>query len=367
MQGSDPTLSRPSRRRKVADLNEEQKQRKRNMDRQAQQAFRERTKAQIHDLKEKVETLHRQASENGDTWRHENARLRKQVQRLSQRLREIRDLTGDLTEPMLDLEHNRMLIDSAAQTVHPATNATSPESIIDAVRDNAADELLAADRPLSDATLDVVKHRHNDEGPGAPQIPSATQRYASCLQNVNQDSPLNSAMDVASSVSQNEAPHMNRGIEPSDDRSHVATAYETINAGSILPAFLPPTPHSAQSIPPCVPPPITTLRREVYETTCDHSHRTCPFDHILVNHVELKRADIARGQSISSAIGPLEPDIAGIFQPEKAARSHELSRMLVEMMLTFAHVNRPERIAFMYKIHKTMRVSQISFDLRACF
>lgn len=349
MQSSNATHSRPARRRKVADLTEEEKQRKRDMDRHAQQAFRERTKAQILDLEEKVETLHRQASEKEATWRHENTRLRKQVQRLSQLLREIRDLTGHFAEPMLDLEHDRMAIDSAARTEH-----RSPESIIDAVQHNAAEHTSG------DGTLDVSK------GPQAPQVPSATQRPASSLQHGSQDRSFRSAMHIASSSSQNEAPHMSQGMEPSDE-GHVEMACETIDERSTLPAFFPPTPHSAQSIPPCVPPPIITLRRGVHDTTCDHSFRTCPFDHILVSHVELKRADIAKGQSISTAIGPLELDIAGIFQPEKAARSHELSRMLVEMMLTFAHVNWPERVAFMYKIHKTMRVSQIFFDVRARF
>lgn len=337
------------------------------MDRQAQQAFRERTKAQIQDLEEEVETLHRQANENEDIWRHENARLRKQVQRLSQRLRQIRDLTSNQAEPMLDVEQDRTVTEPAIQAMNSTANTHYPESIDDGAPDNAENELHATDCTMVEETTDVLSHRYHDEGHQASQISSEMQQYPSDPRNFDGDSPSISAMNVASSVSQNGGPQMNQDGEPSNGMNHVSMAHKTVSAESTFPTLLPPTPLSAQGTAPYVAVSITSQRRQVYEAVCDHSHRTCPFDHILVNHLESKRSNIAQGESISSAIGPSEPDIAGIFQPEKAARSHQLSRMLVEMMLTFAHVDRPERVAFMYKIHKTMRVSNVSVYLRACF
>lgn len=358
MPGSDTAPHRPIRRRKVADLNEEQKQRKRIVDRQAQQAFRERTKAQIQELEEEVEMLHRRASENEDVWRHENARLQKQVQRLSQRLRQIRDLTGNPVETLLESEQEFSQTESTARTVRPATTLTRAEPTIEVAPDNADNELLTTDRITNNATPDLIDHEQSDDRIDACQITSATQRSSLGPQDMDQDSALAPATGNSNSVSHNETSQMNQGVGPSDDISHVTTAYETIAATSMLPVFLP-SPYSTHSIAAYVSPPATIRRREVYETTCDHSQRTCPFDHILVNHTEAVRADIARGELVSSAIGPPEPDVAGLFEPEKAVRSHGLSRMLVEMMLTFAHVNHPERLAFMYKIHKMMRVSQI--------
>ncbi len=382
MQSLGPTPSKHVRRRKVADLNEEQKQRKRNMDRQAQQSFRERSKAQIQVLEEEVETLRRQASENEDIWRHENARLRKEMRRLSQRLQQIGDLASSQAEPMLDLAQDRALYEPAPQLAESTTSPNSPESIIDTTPDTdcATNESQAAGRVVSDATANQGSQRHNNETHQASHFPAAGPQPAPSAPIIDQGNPLISGMHIERSDSPNAVPQMNQDIELPDytshvaashvaashvAASHVAASYQTMCADSILPGFFPPTPLSVQSLATHGAASITNQRREVYETTCDHSHRTCPFDHILVNHLESKRLDIARGESTISAIGPLQPDIAGIFHPEKAARSHQLSRMLVEMMLTFAHVNRLERVAFMYKIHKTMRVSDFSFGVRA--
>jgi hypothetical protein len=367
MQSSGPTSSKHVRRRKVADLNEEQKQRKRNMDRQAQQAFRERTKAQIQELEEEVETLRYQASENEEIWRHENARLRKQVQRLSQRLRQIRDLASSQTEPMLDLTHDRAPPKAAHQQMEPVATANSPVSILETAPGSAADESQVSEHVASNAAATEGSQRYNDDNHQVSHFPAAGQQPASSPSLVNPTNPLISGVDFQSSNSQTAAAQRNQDIELPDHTMHLEATYETVCAASILPGFLPPTSLSAQSLAPHVTASTIKRRREIYETTCDHSHRTCPFDHILVNHLESKRLDIARGESLTNAIGPLQPDMAGIFQPERAARSHPLSRMLVEMMLTFAHVNRVERVAFMYKIHKTMRVSAFPIGREGIF
>lgn len=363
MPDSSPAPRRPARRRKVADLNEEQKQRKRVVDRQAQQAFRERSKAQIQDLEEEVETLHRQASENEDIWRHENARLRKQVERLSQRLRQIRDLTGISAAASLDLAQEHSSGDSDTRMGHAVATSTPAEPTVDVAPDAAAHGLLTTDCSMSNAALDVIQNGHNDNEGVVTQLTSVTQRSFSRPRDIDQDSTMISAVEGENSFTQNELPQMNQGVEPSNI-SHVTTAYEPFTESSLLPVFLA-TPHSTHTAAAHIGPPVSIRRREVHDTTCDHSQRTCPFDHILVNYMEAMRASIARGEPVSSAIGPPEPDIVGLFQPERAAQSHQLSRMLVEMMLTFAHVDNPERLAFMYKIHKMMRVSGIPEPIRA--
>src|ERR1700761_1541840 len=85
--------SKHVRRRKIADLSEEQRERKRNTDRQAQQAFRERTKAQIQDLEDEIETMRRHSAESEAAWRSETMRLRERVRRLTYRLEQIKRLT----------------------------------------------------------------------------------------------------------------------------------------------------------------------------------------------------------------------------------------------------------------------------------
>jgi hypothetical protein len=50
--------------------------------------------------------------------------------------------------------------------------------------------------------------------------------------------------------------------------------------------------------------------------------------------------------------------------PEVAARAHPVSRVMVEVLRTFDHVKLPEKLAFMYLMHATMRVSPSRNALR---
>jgi hypothetical protein len=67
----------------------------------------------------------------------------------------------------------------------------------------------------------------------------------------------------------------------------------------------------------------------------------------------------SQGPAARSAISDFEaPHLlaAGIFQPELYMVSQPISRMLSDVMSTFYHVQVPEKLGMVFKMHATMRV-----------
>ena len=356
--------SKHVRRRKVADLNEEQRERKRNTDRQAQQAFRERTKAQIQDLEDELESMRQHSTENEEIWRAENARLRDKVRQLTRRLEHIQRLANGRLDSQPEASSPARTSPKDPQRTIPRPSdqqgSASPESTI-VVREaispaqslnhdlrDSIEPLLAPPETANNAKSQMLVA---DDGLGHDIIEDSLRNATSTHQEPT-GNPFGSA--TAPTI-----PHMGN---PSGEHGQdvLMSSYETISADRIAS-----TPshdlwmHQASSSAHTMSPPFVQhspqYRREVHEVVCEH-FRTCPFDHILLDLVDARRALLSSGSRLEEAIGPAQADVAGLFQASKLLKSHQISRILVEMMHTFAHVNLPERAAFMYKIHKTLRV-----------
>ncbi|KAK5062650.1 hypothetical protein LTR84_004723 [Exophiala bonariae] len=351
-----------ARRRKIADLSEEQRERKRNTDRQAQQAFRERMKVQIQDLEEEVESMRRNATENDRAWKAENDRLRNQVRRLNAQLEQVRAMASRDYQPVLDLDNDHSMGNSEdsehrAQPDDSSAGAGSPDSTIEVRTGNPEPLSQGDDQPLHpELDLQPTNAGLEEDSCGMTAIKPTSGTSGRVLIDHG-----------ASEVMPNDVRDNIVTIDPNlqiDNTSDIllGACHGTTPVGLRGPS-LPLTPWmlepsaSSHSMSPRSPGTGVHLRREVHDFVCQHE-RTCPFDHILVNLLDAQRLLLANGSPLDDAVGPLQADVAGLFYPEKAYRSHPLSRVLVEMMQTFAHVELPERAAFMYKIHKTMRVSR---------
>lgn len=365
-----PTASSNSskhvRRRKIADLNEEQRERKRNTDRQAQQAFRERTKAQIQDLEDEIETMRRNAVESEDAWRSENTRLRERVRQLTQRLEQIKRLTTGQLDSGFDVTDHVMAGAQTAQTGVEAPGKQSSDSpgSITVVR-GVVPSSRTSEHGLPDEN-EPSKDTGSNARTGESRTPSAG--------NAAQASPeiMGGVIPIASPGL------LNNVLEsPATLRSQGGAALTSVASHDVLVesydmvpspdhAAVPPSLHqwlahpsmSAHHTSPGMSDHSLQYGRQVQEVVCKHPYRTCPFDHILLDLVHSRKLILAGGSSVNEAIGPAQADIAGLFDSQKLQRSHPISQILVEMMQTFAHVNLPERAAFMYKIHKTLRVSE---------
>ena len=365
-----PTTSTNSskhvRRRNIADLSEEQRQRKRNTDRQAQQAFRQRTKAQIQDLEDEIETMRRNAAESEDAWRSENTRLRKRVRQLTDRLEQIKRLTTGQLDSGFDDTDQLMAGTQIAQTaaqVSGRQRSDSPGSII--VVAGVVPSPRHSDHGLQDENeplKDTGSNARNSESRPL-SADRAGQEVSEITAGVIPTASLGLLNNGLESLA---ALHSQDGAALASEAPHdvLMGPYDMVlspDHAAVTPSLHQWLPHpsmSARSTSPRMIDHSLRYRRKVQEVVCEHPYRTCPFDHILLDLVDARKLILSGGSSVDEAIGPAQADFAGLFHAQKVQRSHPISRILVEMMQTFAHVNLPERAAFMYKIHKTLRVSE---------
>ena len=67
---------------------------------------------------------------------------------------------------------------------------------------------------------------------------------------------------------------------------------------------------------------------------------------------------LARGVSPVSVLGPEHLCPRDLLDPTADPTSHSISQVMAEVLTTFPHVKLPEKLAFMYLMHLTTRVSQ---------
>lgn len=118
--------------------------------------------------------------------------------------------------------------------------------------------------------------------------------------------------------------------------------------------FLPPS-HSAGDFLPLSPP--MSIADNIAGCTCLHSLPTCPLDRILLDFMA-SQGPAARASAIPEATtpAPLHLYVAGIFRSDTFTIHQPLSRMLSDVMSTFYHVQVPEKLGMVFKMHATMRV-----------
>lgn len=88
-----------------------------------------------------------------------------------------------------------------------------------------------------------------------------------------------------------------------------------------------------------------------------HSRATCPLDQILLDFIASRRSMLARGVSPAEVLGPEQVCPRDLLNPTTTSSSHAISRVMAEVLTTFPHVKLPEKMAFMYIMHLTTRVS----------
>lgn len=94
----------------------------------------------------------------------------------------------------------------------------------------------------------------------------------------------------------------------------------------------------------------------VSSVLCPHLPASCPLDRILLDFLASRRALASSGTPTEALVGPDRPSMTAMLFPEMAATAHPMSRVMVEVLHTFPHVKLPEKLAFMYLMHGTMRV-----------
>ncbi|KAH7371114.1 hypothetical protein BKA66DRAFT_573072 [Pyrenochaeta sp. MPI-SDFR-AT-0127] len=86
-----------------------------------------------------------------------------------------------------------------------------------------------------------------------------------------------------------------------------------------------------------------------------HLLPTCPLDEILLDFLGSHREMLSKGMPLDVVVGPEKPTAKAFINPELFTSVHGISKVLSEILSTFPHVPQTEKLAFFYVMHKTMR------------
>ncbi|KAL3481313.1 hypothetical protein BJX99DRAFT_163416 [Aspergillus californicus] len=287
--------------RKVSALNSQQVQHKRDLDRKAQRALRQRVKSRMQDLEEDLTRAKADCSVR--------------EQQLLEELQQLRDENRNL----------RSYLDSIGQfALGGATEAT------EAVDPNASASpgLIAGDDEP------VLETEDQPQGPNSEAIVDAPNRsdcgrLSSAYQ--NQRGPLDlPPLDISASLARGER----HGMIPA--HSLLTSTWTTqLNTPQYLP--LPSSMGIASVLP-------------------KHTTAKCPLDQILLDFTVSRRAVMAKGGDIDSILGSPQSSLHAILHPgSPTPGGNTTSQVLAEILTLFPHVAIPQRLAFIFIMYRTMR------------
>lgn len=418
--------SSKKRARAISDLNEEQIQHKRNVDRKAQRAFRQRTKDSIERLEQQVAHLQQTADEREDRFRQDLSTLQGSNSTLRQCLEQISELASTAVRSMVDGHMNSQPLD-ASQCMQGVADAESAEDA-DGAEDaegaqgdegaqgaqgdegaaegvevargaEVADTTSILDKPHS-ASLTPLEN-YNDvtathdsynaigashHGPSVSTPPVHQRRASLHMEHIlQQQPPRDDTADHTVSYLHDRCstmPISADAVYPSPSGSHQVSITSPQAAGSshakqdqlhlandrfCLDSLLNPmgsdtrpivdTPYSA---------PPNLVPRSIFTVLPSHAPSTCPLDEILHNFLHSQRDMIARGVAVDTVLGPPKPTVKALMDSSAANTVHALCGVMSEVLSTFAHVDQPEKLAFFYLMHKTMRVGDFKVVIPCC-
>ncbi|KAF2014075.1 hypothetical protein BU24DRAFT_425069 [Aaosphaeria arxii CBS 175.79] len=373
------------RTRAIANLTEEQLQHKRNVDRKAQRAFRQRTKDSICSLELQIENLQKAADERQVRFQDELSSLRESNTALLQCLERITDLAFATTRSMTQainndgmpsVEHSRAK--SSAES-SPSCQGNSPQvpaaDELDVTPGNNTDDtfhpnIVPSDAPrsptshleietLHERTLSIchdssAQQRIHDYGPNPhtpyvfsyessaihPTLPTsatATGSPSSGISHSGSNQRSATSMDVAS-------------LTPSG--YHGAPADNNDYHPHIVSVSLGPDRSAIDGTSELYP---NAWKNSVFTILPTHVPPTCPLDEILHNFLRARRDMLTQGLPAESVMGSPNPTVKALLDTTMASSVHPICGVMSEVLSTFPHVDQPEKLAFFYLMFKTMR------------
>ncbi|KAM5352826.1 hypothetical protein ACJ41O_005548 [Fusarium nematophilum] len=316
---SDSQSGRTRKRsRAVSSLTDEQVQHKRNVDRKAQRAFRQRTKDCITNLEGQFVQLQETCSQLRETCAQKDRALdsvRGQNRALLSCLTGISDLISETLSQARDEESIEARGDDQPPTTHQPVQTpdqappASSDEAIPSHTEHVSDQYAF----YADDTTYHVASSH----PGLPSPPSTNNH------------PRNPYMHDCS-VSQAGA--------ASSTMAHSETSGEF------------PTPCSAM-----IDPHHYVGPAAVFTVLPSHGPSTCPLDQILLDFLSSRREMVSNGAMVDSVIGPQKPAVRGLVDTEQGDSVHPVSGIMSRVLSTFPSVQLAEKLAFFFLMCHTMR------------
>ena len=83
---------------------------------------------------------------------------------------------------------------------------------------------------------------------------------------------------------------------------------------------------------------------------------TCPLDAILLDFLDSRQREAARGMPDARLVGPAYPSVTSLLNPERAEYSHPVSKILTDILSKFPDISTlPEQVAVLYCMFLFMR------------
>ncbi|KAJ6092315.1 hypothetical protein N7467_004284 [Penicillium canescens] len=308
----EPAPLRTRAKRGIAGLSAAQITHKREMDRKAQRAMRQRTKHRIQELESDIAVFKNSFSQREQTMIEEIQVLREQNRQLKFSLESIGQfaLGGIPCLPETSLQGATVGANANKQT-EPSGN-DNMQNI-----DVSGSQLVGAESSQAD-------HASYFTGVGAPEA-----NCPNTPRNLQSDRPLLTPLAGVFAGPNDAFP---RSLSNPHSYTHFSNLHTTHGPG--------PPSGSPRSVA-CVLP--------------KHTGATCPLDQILLDFIASRRSMLARGIPSADVLGPEQLSPSDLLNPAGVSGSHAISRVMAEVLTTFPHVNLPEKLAFMYLMHLTTR------------
>ncbi|KAK1763971.1 hypothetical protein QBC33DRAFT_548450 [Phialemonium atrogriseum] len=401
---NNAATARARKSRAVSDLSLQQIEHKRDLDRRAQRALRQRTKGRIQELEEALSQAQTARAAHDHSLETELRRLREENHHLKARLNSIAryarhgacggtDVGADI-DIEIGISAGEMIRrrSPAAATpspleVHLSTEEQRGErqrgavqrdtTLRQAPEPNLTDTMISQGRISREPSISTSTQGELPQPAHAEDFRDGQERVRR-YDPITDSYPLGQPSDPGYSTVNHVSPPDN-----SAQPSSVSTGYHHLiaspgDAGSFgYQSQVSTTPHpgeiprpsvpSAQSQSPALtsggseripsPTPSSQVSRmsSISSVLPKHTASTCPLDHILLDFLAARRAMQKAGTAAEILAGPERVSVQAMLRPEQASAVHPVSRVMAEVLLTFSHVSLPEKVAFMYLMHCTMR------------
>ncbi|KAL2869300.1 bZIP transcription factor [Aspergillus lucknowensis] len=329
--------------RGVANLTPDQLAKKRANDRQAQRAIRERTKAHIETLEQRVRDLSSQkpfldlqsALKHNEAIISENRELRQGLRAIVDIIQPLLEKQDALTTTPAATRPVASLIPSASPSLenhHFAPNAQRSTTV-----DHSYTESIASvETPSSTHSAPTLGSRRDSTGNHSSLRVAFDYQRHNLLHGLDFGGDERMAFNFLLDPPQH-VPRMDgfrRPPEVGRPQASLPPNYNTLpSLGSMMDQPLP-----------------------AYMTPVRNIAPTCTLDAILLDFLHNRQREAAKGVPKQKLVGPAYPSVSSLLNPEKSVFSHPLSKVFTDILRTFPDISSlPEQVAVLYCMFVLMR------------
>ncbi|KAI1127315.1 hypothetical protein F5Y10DRAFT_195737 [Nemania abortiva] len=359
--------------RGVANLTPEQLAKKRANDREAQRAIRERTKNQIEALENRIRELTEQQPYQ------ELQKVIREKEAAEAHNAELRaHLTSIMTSIQALLSGNTGAFTSLAATFNP-TQPAQQQQQQQLLPYSVHNSLTPGNESTSDSGVDLpwrspaLLQSTSPPNLGSQEIDLSIQKRQDYISNLNVNNEYSKVdflvdpsqhldrMQTSANAAQGSLPAYPSQPVPMKYEWNASTHLKHDNGAATNNAFpLSPLPSLIQYIS-YIPSPSHSPQGSYvhFEGPIKHIPPTGPVDTLLLGLMQERRQRVARGESTLDVMGPEEPSIYYLLNPDLDIPSHDkgfLTKVSADIMSKFSALDQlPERVAVLYVVYHLMR------------